>query len=298
MNDCVFERPNIFPSIVGIFLRFRLFPLALVGDIEKAFLQIGLSEVDRDSLRCLWFDEKLIDSWPKTSECSCCFKCVPFGIKSPPFLLNSIIRYDLKSVEKDYPHRVSLLMNSLYVDDQKKLRSESIQIFSEMEMNMHKWNSNVSDIGDNNVVSVLGINWDTSADSLLVKFPTNYSVSTKRELTGLVCSLFDPLGFFNPFVVKLKILLQDAWQLKCNSDDKLPQNLCDYAISNDIERINSHSVPRHIGIFDVQNLNIEIHGYADASERAYATCIYLKTNSNNGSLLISKCRHAPKKCYF
>ena len=114
-------------------------------------------------------------------------------------------------------------MNILYVDDMiiscksfeslKKLRSESIQIFGEMKMKRHKWNSNVSDIGDNNVVS---INWDTSADSLLVKFPLNYSVSSKRELTGLVCSLFDPLGLFNPFVVELKILLQDAWQLKCN----------------------------------------------------------------------------------
>ena len=82
-----------------------------------------------------------------------------------------------------------------------------------MKMKRHKWNSNVSDIGDNNVVS---INWDTSADSLLVKFPTNYSVSTKRELTGLLCSLFDPHGFLNPSVVKLKILLHDAWQLKCN----------------------------------------------------------------------------------
>ena len=104
------EVPIIFPNIVGILLKFRLYPFALVGDIKKAFLQIGLSELDRDSVCFLWFDEKLIDSWPKISECSYRFKRVPFGIKSSSFLLNARIRYHLKSVEKDYPYSASLLM--------------------------------------------------------------------------------------------------------------------------------------------------------------------------------------------
>ena len=45
------------PDLCGLLLRFRLSPIALVGDIEKAFLSVGLQTADRDVTRFLWLKD-------------------------------------------------------------------------------------------------------------------------------------------------------------------------------------------------------------------------------------------------
>ena len=307
LNDSLHEGPNMFPSIIAILARFRLYKFAICGDIEKAFLQIGLHSSDRDSVRFLWFEEPLKDSWPSKPEVSYRFKRVPFGVKPSPFLLNATIKHHLSIVENKYSETSVLLSNSLYVDDLilsceslemlHKVRNESIKIFESMKMKMHKWKCNVLDIAEPTFTSILGLMWDTSSDSFSVNFPVNSDVKTKRELTGLVCSLFDPLGFYSPFVIKLKILLQDVWQSKLDWDDRFPENICHeiQSIQNDIEKINAHKIPRHIGVFDSVNSTIEIHAFADASLRAYAACVYIVVDNVSSFLLISKTRLAPKK---
>ena len=47
-------------NLCGILLRFRLCKTAMVGDIEKAFMQIGLQPSQRDATRFLWL--KNLDS--------------------------------------------------------------------------------------------------------------------------------------------------------------------------------------------------------------------------------------------
>ena len=44
------------PKLFHILVKFRLHPIALVADIEKVFLMIGITEEDRDKLRFLWFE--------------------------------------------------------------------------------------------------------------------------------------------------------------------------------------------------------------------------------------------------
>ena len=44
------------PKLFYILVKFRLHPIALVADIEKVFLMIGITEEDRDKLRFLWFE--------------------------------------------------------------------------------------------------------------------------------------------------------------------------------------------------------------------------------------------------
>ena len=51
--------PNFIPKLFDILVRFRSNPVALVGDIEKAFLMIRIAKDDRDKLRFLWFDDPL-----------------------------------------------------------------------------------------------------------------------------------------------------------------------------------------------------------------------------------------------
>ena len=48
LNECLFAGPTFGLNIVDIILRFRLHKIALVGDIEKAFLMVFVDEEDRD----------------------------------------------------------------------------------------------------------------------------------------------------------------------------------------------------------------------------------------------------------
>ena len=57
INDCLHVGPSLNPLMVDILLRFREQPVVLVGDIEKAFLNIEVHEGDRDCLRFLWVKE-------------------------------------------------------------------------------------------------------------------------------------------------------------------------------------------------------------------------------------------------
>ena len=48
LNECLYRGPVLLQYLTGILLRFRLNRIALVADIEKAFLQVGLPDDSRD----------------------------------------------------------------------------------------------------------------------------------------------------------------------------------------------------------------------------------------------------------
>ena len=54
LNDCLHVGPGLSPLLYDILIRFQEKRFALVGDIEKAFLNIVVNERDRDHLCFLW----------------------------------------------------------------------------------------------------------------------------------------------------------------------------------------------------------------------------------------------------
>jgi len=53
LNNCLQIGPNLIPKLFDILVKLRSHPIALVADIEKAFLMIGITEEDRYKLRFL-----------------------------------------------------------------------------------------------------------------------------------------------------------------------------------------------------------------------------------------------------
>lgn len=49
LNECLEKGDNLYRDLVKILLRFRTHPIAVMADIEKAFLQISIKEEDRDA---------------------------------------------------------------------------------------------------------------------------------------------------------------------------------------------------------------------------------------------------------
>lgn len=52
LNDCLYQGPNLLPN-----LRFRMGAVAMIADIEKAFLQLSIQPCDRDVTRFVWFKD-------------------------------------------------------------------------------------------------------------------------------------------------------------------------------------------------------------------------------------------------
>lgn len=57
LNDVLHRGPVMLPKLCDILLRFRIGNVALVSDVEKAFLQIRLHLPDRDATRFLWLKD-------------------------------------------------------------------------------------------------------------------------------------------------------------------------------------------------------------------------------------------------
>ena len=57
LNKSLHRGPVILEDLCGLLLRFRLHKVALVADVEKAFLQVGLQPDDRDVTRFLWLKD-------------------------------------------------------------------------------------------------------------------------------------------------------------------------------------------------------------------------------------------------
>ena len=113
LNDCLFAGPTFGQNILDIILRFRLYRVALSGDIEKAFLMISVSEEDRDVLRFLWVED-LSSHLPRLVTLR--FARVVFGVSSSRFLLNATLRYHMERYRTSDPSFVDQFVRSVYVD--------------------------------------------------------------------------------------------------------------------------------------------------------------------------------------
>ena len=95
LNRCFLRGPVILEDLCGLLLRFRLDNIALLADLEKAFLQVRLQPSERDVTRFPWLKD------PSKLELSgniqiYLFVRVPFGVISSPFLLGLTVAHHLE----------------------------------------------------------------------------------------------------------------------------------------------------------------------------------------------------------
>ena len=114
LNDNLDTGPNYIPKLFNVLLRFQCHRVALVGNIEKAFLMVGIAEEDREKLQFLWL-ENPFDTNSKVIKYK--FNRLVFGLQPSPAILGAIIANHLSKFNGDDPSKVKLIQDSLYVDD-------------------------------------------------------------------------------------------------------------------------------------------------------------------------------------
>ncbi|GFX37826.1 uncharacterized protein TNCV_3116741 [Trichonephila clavipes] len=90
-----------------------------------------------------------------------------------------------------------------------------------------------------------------------------------------IARLYDPLGLIGPIVTKAKIFIQELWKIKLDWSEQLPLDAMEEWMNfyQKLSKINNFKIPRCILL--PATIRIEIHGFSDASERAYAVVVYI-----------------------
>ena len=317
LNECLYRGPVILPSLYGLLIRFRLSPIGVVGDIEKAFLNVGLQVRDRDATRFLWLQDSTRTDIENNLQIYR-FCRVPFGVISSPFLLAATINYHLEQCDLPFAKK---LQKDIYVDNvitgvstpsqAKDLYVEAKSLFAAASMNLREWASNSKEFMDfvpyedqarKFEHKVLGINWDLINDMLSVPGPSisnDDCVWTKRKVLQVISSVFDPLGYFSPTVLDAKLFMKTLWMEKHEWDAKLNEKQLEMwlQVIEALKDIPLCHLPRYIGITQEKSVVYSLVCFCDASAKAYATVIYLH-QSFSGSckvdLIFSKTRLAPQ----
>ena len=134
--------------------------------------------------------------------------------------------------------------------------------------------------------SVLGIEWLPFADCFQVTAAASpdEAAATKRTVLSKTAQLFDPLGWLTPVTIMAKILIQELWLLKSDWGTPLPpreeQHWSQFML--ELPYLSGIQIPRWLGWLPSSSI-VEVHGFADASERAYAAVIYLRVVDASGT---------------
>lgn len=324
LNDCLETGPSLNPNILDVILNFRNYKIAINGDIEKAFLMIRISEGDRKFLKFLWYSDN------PSEECKFMrMKRLPFGCKTSPFILSATIKYHIKNFEKSKPKSFEMLNSALYVDDlyyggnsvseSFELSSDAVAILKSGGFNLRKLRSNSKELeklwkekglSDNELVGVqqlkvLGLNWCPDKDELSLEVKgliDSWKVlrNSKRCVLQTAARIFDPVGLISPFVVRVKLLLQEIWERACDWDEELPEDLRQRWSKwcGEIRELVDVAIPRYC-FLNCENEEAEVHIFCDASLSAYGAVGYFRYCENSGnyrvSFIMSKSRVAPLK---
>ncbi|EYC20099.1 hypothetical protein Y032_0023g869 [Ancylostoma ceylanicum] len=304
LNDVLHRGPVILPMLFDMLLRFRTGNVALISDVEKAFLQVRLQPQDRNATRFLWLRDP---KRPVTNDnlVTYRFTRVAFGLNCSPFLLAATIHHHLKCHE-DQQFAKSLLDNT-YVDnviltsdsasEALALYEKTKKIFLDLQMNLREFRSNnqdfnahiqTKDLSNNVVPKVLGIMWNTDNDDLILScsYPPKPK-QTKRTVSEQVASIYDPHGWLTPLTLKGKLFFQQLWSHNYEWDTCLtPEHQTQWQSIQDGANGFRKSVPRKIARMDMP---ATLALFADASSQAMATCAYLVQNESS-NLLVGKCK--------
>lgn len=318
LNDALYKGPVIQPELFVLILRFRCFKYVLCADITKMYRQILIHNEQTSLQSIIWREnpESNIEEFELLT--------VTYGTKPASFLATRCLQQLANAEESNYPKAAEVICNDFYMDDLLTggntesevitIKKELTELLAKGGFKLHKWNTNLQssdqfrqekeavDISKEARSKLLGILWSPSRDTFHYKVSSNDDDDrvTKRVILSQVCRLFDPLGLIGPIITLAKILIQELWKSVTEWDESVPMHIHKAwkQIRSQLNLLNNLKIPRSVFSGKVDS-KIQIHGFCDASEKAYGACIFLREQDSQGKvvvfLLCSRSRVAPMK---
>ncbi|XP_023192327.1 uncharacterized protein LOC111609249 isoform X3 [Xiphophorus maculatus] len=328
LNCQLLQGPDLTNSLVGVLIRFRKEPVALMADIDAMFHQVYVSEKHVNFLRFLWWHHG--DASKPAQE----FRMLVhlFGAVSSPSCANYALQRTADDNAQQFPAEViDTIKNNFYVDDCLKsvpTEEDAVQMVKRLTelcskggFMLSKWVSNSRtvlmsipeerrakeiknldlDKDQLPVERVLGLQWSIETDEFKFRMSAQDRPHTRRGILSVVSSLYDPLGILAPFSMPAKLLLQELCRQNLKWDEVIPHSISRKWLDwlKDLQLISSFKVDRCIKPSCIRKPDkAQLHHFSDASQDGYGTVSYLKLEKNNIShvtFILGKARVAPMK---
>ena len=293
LNECLNNGPPLQNQLWSVLIRGRFNPIAITGDIKKAFLQVRIRPEERDALRFHWYNNTEIKEVETLR-----FTRALFGLGPSPFLLGGVIESHLDTWSLKQPEIVGEIKKNLYVDDlisegtivskAREMKNSATESFAELEstesnptadQTFTKQQLGASTGGES---SLLGLKWNKLRDLLSVTVPTEKAENTKRGILAKVARIYDPLGVASPLTLCGKLLYRDACNLRIGWDEQLPSDLADKWAkweSRSPERI---TFVRALVQYQEPISSISLHVFGDASGVGVAAAAFTVVTQPSG----------------
>lgn len=312
LNESLHHGPIILEDLCGLLMRFRLNKVALIADVKKAFLQVGLQPEDRDVTRFVWLKDATKPALENNIQVLR-FTRVPFGMISSPFLLAATVKCHLNRADTPVAKKIS---DNMYVDNMitgvatpeqpDEFYKEAKSVFQSSSMNLCEWASNSkeflqsipeSDRTSGDTIKVLGTTWNMNSDTIFINGSDTSScqVTSKKEALQSISRIYDPLGFFSPATLNGKLFIQELWKQELDWDEILSESKQRewHKLHQDLTPLSSLTIPRYTG-----GDEYKLFCFTDASAKAYSAAVYLYSSvgrTANVNLVFSKGCVAPTK---
>ena len=313
---------NILPLILGILTHIRMEPQFILGDISKAFVQIELSEEDKNMLIIRWPLKKGDGSYDHEFYT---FDHMPWGIKCAPSTLNCGLRYAFREEAANNSAVAELMRKNekyTYVDDNVTTGKYDAETVANMKINKEVLKKYHFDVGKHyfypphlaqhfgeqpclDPFKVLGCGFDPATDSLFIRMKNieqyvGRDRISKRQAASILARPFDPLGFATPALMKAKELRQQidikypkaTWDRLLTKEDTKEW----HALAHDLTHLEKIRVRRYVKIDN--EVRREYHVFCDASGLGVGAVIYCVSYSETGvlvSLIAAKAKIAPRE---
>ena len=322
LNDCIKQGPDLTNRLLGVLLKFRQEPIAINANIEGMFNQVKVPVDDRDVLRFLWWEDDDPAKPPKHYRMT---THLFGGVWSP-----SAAAYTLQCVAEDNQqdftdYAIQTVKQNFYMDDCLKfVPTEDAAIALAMELcdllarggfRLTKWLSNSKkvtksiradqrakslhelnlDVDDLPCERTLGVLWDVEKDRFTFDVKVSDKPTTKRGILSVTSSVYDPLGFAGPFVLRGKAIFQELCRRKFDWDEKVSADIAQqwHHWLADLPALSKLTIPRCLRPAD-EVASAELHHFSDASELAYGAVSYIRFG-NQCTIVMAQNRLAPIK---
>ena len=332
LNANVMQGPDLMNTLVGVLLRFREGPVAVMADVEAMFHQVKVTPSDRDVLRFLWWENGELDGNLKTYRMTVhlfggvwCPSCAQFALRRTA--LDSTQEYDqmtLTTVRECF-YVDDCLKSFTNEEDARRLVRELTELLSHGGFRLTKWISNRRevlscvdkseqvkevrslDLSQSNIPQqrALGVSWDPEEDCLSVNvnlvLKQQTGKFTRRGLLSIMSTVYDPLGFVGPFVLQAKFIFQSECKMEKGWDDELhEENKKMWAAwLEQLVHLQDVRLSRSLVPSAQQPSHAELHHFCDASQQAYGTVTYMRMSFGDSEVhctfVLAKTKLAPLK---
>ena len=314
LNSILLKGPNILNCMFEILARWRTWPEAFVGDIKKMYHNVATGELEGHVRRLLWREYRT-DKAPDVYV----FRTVTFGDRPAGCIVMTALRRTAEMFESIDAAAANVIIRDSYMDDvvsgaQSREQATAMinhiqEITSKGGFQFKKFTTSWMETDDDHEESVLGIRWNVGEDkvsaNMKVSDTPNKGKWTRRACWRFTSSFYDPLGFWTPVTVRLKILMKvmfvgsqkyKTWDAELDDiDQKMWSELASIVAKLQHVWLRRICIPGR----SLSGSNCCMVGFCDASMEAMCAVVYCRYDGGNGDtdafFFAAKSRVTPAK---